>query len=78
MASSMKERNGRKAWEAYEKAGEKLKAEAVRKREAVEEKYRDAPHPPGLDTDPAEKELGEVTKWFGQEVKRLREKYGIR
>lgn len=75
MALSMKEQRNKKA---YERAAQKLKKETLRKREEVERKYKDVPHPTGLDTDPAEKELGEVTHWFGQEIKRLRKKYSIK
>ena len=78
MGASIEEKNDKVAWKAYMEEGEILKAEVLRRREAVEKKYKNSPHPKGLDTDPAEKELGEVTHWFSQEVKRLQEKYGIR
>ena len=77
MGSIIGGKNADEAWQAYMAEGEALKAEALRRREAVEKKYEGSPHPKGLDTDPAQKELGEVTHWFGQEAKRLREKYGI-
>lgn len=79
MALSMKERNDGKAWEAYEKAGEKLKVEVMEKRKAIAEKYKNVPPPRyGMDGGQEQKELGEITKWFGQEVKKLREQYGIK
>lgn len=78
MVSAMKDRNDKKAWAAYDRDSKKLMKKTLKKRSAVEKKYKDAPHPPGLDTDPAEKELGEVTKWYGQELKKLREKHGIK
>lgn len=73
MALNMRERNAEKA----EREFELLKAETLKKRDAVLEKYKNAPHPPGLDTDPAAKELGEVTKWFGREVKKIKARYGL-
>lgn len=73
MALNMRGRNAEKA----EREFEALKAETLKKREAVQEKYKNAPHPPGLDTDPAEKELGEITKWFGREVKKIKARYGL-
>lgn len=79
MASSMKERNDKKAWAKYEKAGKKLMAEAVKKRKAVEKKYANIRRTYyGLDGSPGEKELGEVTKWYARELKKLRERYGIK
>ena len=41
-------------------------------------KYRNILYPSGLDTDPSAKELHEITKWFGKEILKLREKYGIK
>lgn len=73
MALNMRERNTEKA----EREFELLKAETLKKREAVLEKFKNVPHPPGLDTDPAAKELGEVTKWFGREVKKIKARYGL-
>lgn len=79
MASGMKERNDKKAWARYEKAGKKLMAEVVKKRKVIEKKYKTAEQPRyGLDGSPEEKELGEVTKWYGKEIKKLREQYGIK
>lgn len=74
----MKERNDRKAWAAYEKEGKRLMEEAAEKRDAILKKYGGTPHPPGLDTDPSAKELGEVTEWYGEEVAKLRERLGIK
>ena len=77
MDSSMKERNDKESWAAYEEEGKKLMEEARKRRDAVLKKYEDTAYPPGLDTDPANQELGEVTKWFGEEIEKLRKKYGI-
>ena len=78
MDSNMKERNDKDAWSAYEEDGKKLMEEAMKRRDAVLKKYENISHPPGLDTDPSGKELGEITRWFGEKIKELREKYGIR
>lgn len=78
MDSNMKERNVKEAWSAYEEDGKKLMAEAIKKRNLVLKKYENIPHPSGLDTDPSSKELGKITKWFGKEIVKLREKYGIK
>lgn len=77
MDSDMKERNDKDSWLAYEEDGKKLMEEALQKRDAVSEKYRNIPHPAGLDTDPSAKELCEVTKWFGKEIIKLKRKHGI-
>ncbi len=79
MDSGMKDQNDKKAWEKYEKAAKKLMAEAIKKREAVEKKYANVPQPHyGLDGSPGEEERREITKWFAKELKKLREKYGIK
>ena len=75
----MKERNDKKAWKKYEKAGKKLMAETMKKRKAIEKKYANVKQfQYGIDGSPGEKELGEVTKWYGEELKKLREQYGIK
>ena len=56
---------------------ERLKAETLEKRDAVLQKYKNAPHPAGLDTDPAAKELGEITRRFSQELKKLKQNYNV-
>lgn len=79
MVSSMKERNDKKAWAKYEKAGKKLMAKVMKKRKAIEKKYANVEQPQyGMDGSPGEKELSEVTKWYGSEIKKLREQYGIK
>lgn len=78
MDSNMKERNDKDSWSAYEEDGKVLMKEALQKKNAVLEKYQNVPHPPGLDTDPSAKELSEITKWFGKEIIKLREKHGIK
>ena len=78
MDSNMKERNVKEAWSAYEEDGKKLMAEAIKKRDVVLKKYESISHPAGLDTDPSSKELGKITNWFGKEIVKLREKYGIK
>lgn len=78
MDSNMKERNDKDSWSAYEEEGKKLMKEAMEKKEAVLKKYKDVPHLPGLDTDPSAKELSDVTKWFGEEIVKLRKKHGIK
>jgi hypothetical protein len=76
----MKERNDKKSWEAYQKDGKKLMAEVMKKRKAIEEKYKDYERPKyGLDgDDPEAKELQQVTKWFNSETTKLRIKHGIK
>lgn len=78
MDSSMKERNDKEAWSAYEEDGKRLMQETLKKRDAVLEKYENVSHPSGLDTDPSSEELKEITEWFGKEVERLKKKHGIR
>lgn len=78
MDSSMKDRNDKRAWAAYEKEGQKLIEAAARKREAVSQKHRGDPRHIGLDGNPEAKEAAEVTKWFSSELKKLRKKYGIK
>lgn len=79
MALNMKDRNDKKAWAKYKKAAKELMAEAMKKRMAIEEKYAKTEQPQyGMDGSPGEKELGEVTEWYGKELKKLREKYGIK
>ena len=78
MASSMKERNDKEAWDAYMAEGKRLMEETMRQAEALEEKYKDEPRNAGIDGDPEMKERREITRRFGQEVKRLQEKYGIK
>lgn len=50
----------------------------IEKKDAVLRKYRNILYPSGLDTDPSAKELHEITKWFGKEILKLREKHGIK
>lgn len=79
MALNMKDRNDKKAWAKYEKAAKKLMTEAMKKRKAIEKKYAKTGQPQyGMDGSPGEKEFGEVTKWYGEEIKKLREQYGIK
>lgn len=61
----------------YEDECKKLSEKCMKKREKIISKYKDAPYVGGLDTSPDSKELGEVTKWFSKEVKKLRAKYGM-
>lgn len=77
MASSMEERNDKKAWKAYMEDGAKVMDEAMRRKKAILEKYKDVKSP-GMDGSPWEKEGHEVTKWVTSEFRRLREKHGIR
>lgn len=79
MGSSIEEINNKEAWKAYLEEGEKLKGETLQKLEAIDEKYKEinAKRVHGLDGDPSSKEHKEVIHWFGQEVKRIQEKYGI-
>lgn len=78
MGLSMKERNDKTVWAAYEKEGQILIEEACRRREEISEKHKNDPHHPGMDGSPEAKEAGEVTRWFGREIKKLREKHGIK
>lgn len=73
MVLNIKGRNAKKSRKEFEK----LEAEVMRRRKVIEEKYKEVPYPPGLDTNPAEKELAEVSKYFSKEVKRIKSKYGI-
>lgn len=58
--------------------GEKTDRRNIEKKDAILRKYRNILYPSGLDTDPSAKELHEITKWFGKEILKLREKYGIK
>lgn len=78
MDSNMKDRNDKKAWSAYEKEGQELMKETIRRREAISEKHRNDVHGYGMGMTPEMKEASEVTKWFTQELKKLRKKYGIK
>lgn len=78
MDSSMKERNDKKAWEAYEQEAKKLAQEAYKRREEIARKHKQDIHPGGLGLSPEDKEAGQITKWFGREVKKLQQKYGIK
>lgn len=78
MGSNMKDRNDKKAWSAYEKKGQKLIEEAARRREAIAEKHKNDKRECGMGTTPELKEASEVTKWFSQELKKLRKKYDIK
>ncbi len=78
MDFDMKERNDKDSWAAYEEEGKKLIEETLKKKDAILRKYRNILYPSGLDTDPSAKELHEITKWFGKEILKLREKHGIK
>ena len=78
MDSSMKDRNDKKAWSAYEKEGKKLMKEAAKRREAISKKHKGDKRECGMGTTPEMKEAAEVTKWFNEELKNLRKKYGIK
>lgn len=78
MDSSMKERNDKKAWAAYEKEGQELIKETARRREIVSEKYKNNERQLGMGMTPELKEAAEVTKWFSEGLKKLREKHGIK
>lgn len=73
MALSMKERNDKRA----EKKLKRLKAKTLRKRDRIVRKYKNKPPAAGMDGAPIEKELGDLTKWFGREVKRIKAKYNV-
>lgn len=78
MDSSMKDRNDKKAWAAYEKDGQKLMREAAKRREAVAKKHKGDKQTYGMGTTPEMREAAEVTRWFTEELKKLRKKYGIK
>ena len=77
MASSMKEKNDKAAWDAYQAEGKRLMEETMRQVEDLEEKYKDKPRNAGIDGDPEMEERREITRRFAQEVKCLQTKYGI-
>ena len=77
MDSSMKDRNDKKAWAAYEKEGQRLVEEAARRREKIAKKHENESQMKGRGTSPEMKEASEVTKWFNQELQKLKRKYGI-
>ncbi len=56
---------------------QKLKDEAIQRASAIEEKYKNGLQHVGIDGNLELEERREITHWFGQEVKRLRKKYGI-
>lgn len=78
MALSMKERNDEKAWAAYEKDAKKLMKEAMGKREKISDRHRNDPPGSGLGISPEAKEARELSKWYGEELKKLQTRHGIR
>lgn len=78
MGLSMKERNDKAAWAAYEKEGKALIEETCRKREEISERHKNDPRHPGMDGSPEDKEARALTKWYGEEIKKLRKKHGIK
>lgn len=73
------EKNDKEAWEAYNQEFDILKEKALEKQAAIDEKYKEinAKRVRGLDGDPSSREHKELMHWVGQEIKRLRRKYGI-
>lgn len=73
MVLSMKGRNAKK----YEKECEKLKKEVLKRRAEISERHKNDPPVKGMGLSPEAQELNEVSKYFSQEVKRLKTKYGM-
>lgn len=77
MAFSMKERNDKKAFADYEKAARTLMDETVRRRKEIYEKYKST-ELTGLDGAPWDQEYKKITEWFSEELRQLRNRFGIR
>ncbi len=75
---SMRERNDEKAWAAYEKDARKLMEEAMGKREGISARHKKDPPGSGLGTSPEAKEARELSKWYGEELKKLQIRHGIK
>lgn len=73
MVLAMKEKSRDKT---YESEGRELMAEAMRRREWIMKKYEGCHHQ-GMDGAPWEKEAQEVSRWFNEELKKLKQKYGV-
>lgn len=64
---------------SYETEGKALIEEVMRRKESIIEKYKEYPLPAHqLDGGPDETELREVSKWFSEELKKLKDKYNIK
>lgn len=64
---------------SYEDEGRALIEEAMRRKKGIIDKYKGYPLPPHqLDGGSDETELREVSKWFSEELKKLKEKYHIK
>lgn len=77
MAFSMKERNDKKAFADYEKAARTLMDETVRRRKEIYEKYKNT-ELTGLDGAPWDQEYKKIKEWFAEELRQLRNRFGIR
>ena len=78
MDLNMKERNDKKAWSAYEKDAKKLMKETWKKREQISDRHKKDTPVNGLGLSPEAKEARELTEWYGEEIKKLQIKHGIR
>lgn len=61
----------------YEEASRTLMEECMKRRQLIIDKSKDHIIA-GLDGDPVEKELRQVSRWFQLELDKLRDKYGLR
>lgn len=78
MALSMKERNDEKAWAAYEKDAKNLMQKVMGKRDQISDKHKDDPPGTGLGISPEAREARQLSKWYGEELKKLQIKHGIK
>ena len=74
MGSSMNDRNDK----GYRRACKKLEKEVLKRREEIIKKHKNDPPVKGMALSPEAQELGEVSKYFAKEFKKIEEKYGYK
>lgn len=70
---NMKGKNDKK----YARDCEKLKEEVLKRRAEISERHKNDPPMKGMGISPEFKELGEVSKYFSKEFKKIKKKYGM-
>lgn len=73
MGLSMNGRNDK----GYRRECEKLQKEVLKRRRKIVEKHKNDPPVKGMATSPEAQELGEVSKYFSKEFKKIKAKYDI-
>ncbi len=78
MVLSMKERNDKKAWAAYEKEAKKLMKKTMKKREQISARHANDPPAKGLGLTAEDREARRLTQWYREELIKLQIKHGIK